>query len=186
MKVFAGSTILGDGSVVLILDPGALAASSGAVESGGAQRTTAPPKLGNLPRGDSLLLFRAGGDTPKALRLSSLLRIEEIAPGRIEQIDGKPVILYRGATLPIHVFGAVSNGKRHAALIAAHDGKICAFLADAVMDTADDVALLDRTLATPGLLGVATVAGRPVEVIDAAYYTQSTGIRLPAAERNAA
>ncbi len=34
LRSFAGSTILGDGSVVLILDPGALAALVGAVESG--------------------------------------------------------------------------------------------------------------------------------------------------------
>jgi two-component system, chemotaxis family, sensor kinase CheA len=186
MKLFAGSTILGDGSVVLILDPGALAAAIGLAESGEPGRTLSPPNLDSLPRGDGLLLFRAGSDTPKALRLASLLRIEEIVPGRIEQIDGKPVILYRGTALPIHVFGSVSTTERQVALIAAHNGRICGFLADAVMDTVDDMPLLDRSLISPGLLGVAMIAGRPVEIIDAAHYTQNAGTRLPLAERSAA
>jgi two-component system, chemotaxis family, sensor kinase CheA len=186
MKLFAGSTILGDGSVVLILDPGALAAAIGVAESGEPGRTIAPPKLGNLPRGDGLLLFRAGSDTPKALRLASLLRIEEIVPGQIEQIGGKPVILYRGAALPLHVLGAVSTVDRRVVLIAAHDGRICGFLADAVMGTVDDMPVVDRSLAAPGLLGVATIAGRPVEIIDAAHYTQNAGTRLSPAGRSAA
>jgi hypothetical protein len=105
-------------------------------------------------------------------------------PGQIEQIDGKPVILYRGAALPLHVLGAVSTVDRRVVLIAAHDGRICGFLADAVMDTVDDMPLVDRSLAAPGLLGVATIAGRPVEIIDAAHYTQNAGIRL--VERSAA
>jgi two-component system, chemotaxis family, sensor kinase CheA len=184
MKLFAGSTILGDGSVVLILDPGALAAAIGVAESGEPGRIIAPPKLGNLPRGDGLLLFRAGSHTPKALPLASLLRIEEIVPGQIEQIDGKPVILYRGTALRIHLFDAVSTTDRQVVLIAAHDGWVCGFLADAVMDTVDDMPLVDRSLAAPGLLGVATIAGRPVEIIDAAHYTQNAGTRL--VERSAA
>jgi two-component system chemotaxis sensor kinase CheA len=186
MNIFAGSTILGDGSVALILDPEALAAAVGVAENGEPSRTMAPTKLGNVPRGEGLLLFRAGGETPKALRLASLLRIEELAPGRIEHIDGKPVILYRGATLPLHVFGAVPAAERQVALIAVHDSRVCGFLADAVMDTVDDMPPIDRALASSGVLGVATIAGQPVEIIDAAHYTQAAGVKLPAAERSAA
>jgi len=186
-RLFAGSTVLGDGSVVLILDPGALAAMTGASDSVEPVRAPAPPpQLGGSMRGDGLLLFRAGGATPKALRLASLLRIEEIAPGQIEQIDGKPVILYRGAALPLHLFGAAAPGGRQFALIAAHDGRICAFVADAVLDTVDDMPVLDRALAGPGLLGVAMIGGRPVEIVDAAHYVTTASARLPAPERSAA
>jgi two-component system chemotaxis sensor kinase CheA len=186
-RLFAGSTILGDGSVVLILDPGALAAVVGAVENAEPARAAAPlPKLGGGARGDGLLLFRAGGETPKALRLASLLRIEEIAPGQIEQINGKPVILYRGATLPLHVFGEMLPGVQRLALIATHDGRMCGFLADTVIDTVEEMPALDRSLAGPGLLGVATIAGRPVEIVDAAHYVKAASTRLSAPERNAA
>jgi two-component system, chemotaxis family, sensor kinase CheA len=186
-RFFAGSTILGDGSVVLILDPGALAAAVGAAQLVAPARPATPlPKLGGSARGDGLLLFRAGGDTPKGLRLSSLLRIEEIAPGQIEQIDGKPVMLYRGATLPLHRFGDAPAGIQRFALIATSDGRMCGFLADAVIDTVEEMPALDRALAGPGVLGVATIAGRPVEIVDAAHYMKAASTRVPAPERNAA
>jgi hypothetical protein len=54
------------------------------------------------------------------------------------------------------------------------------------MDTVDDMPVVDRSLAVPGLLGVATIAGRPVEIIDAAHYTQNAGTRLSPAGRSAA
>jgi two-component system chemotaxis sensor kinase CheA len=184
-NLFAGSTILGDGSVAPILDPGALATAIGVADSSEPSRTMVPPKLGNLPRGEGLLLFRAGDETPKALRLESLLRIEELAPGRIEYINGKPTILYRRAMLPLHAFGAVSATERYVALIAVHDGRVCGFLADAVMDTVGDMAPINRALASPGVLGVATIADRPVEIVDAAYYAKA-GVKHPAAERSAA
>ena len=184
-RLFAGSTILGDGSVVLILDPGALAAAVGAVESAEPARAAVPlPKLGG--RGEGLLLFRAGGETPKALRLASLLRIEEIVPGQIEQIDGKPVMLYRGAALPLHLFGEALPGARRLVLIATHDSRMCGFLADAVIDTVDEMPALDRSLAGPGLLGVVTIDARPVEIVDAAHYVKAASTRLPVPERSAA
>jgi two-component system chemotaxis sensor kinase CheA len=187
LRFFAGSTILGDGSVVLILDPGALAALVGTVESGEPVRAAVPlPKLGGGAHGDGLLLFRAGGETLKALRLASLLRIEEIAPGQIDRIDGKPVMLYRGAALPLHLFSAMPAGECRLVLIAAHEGRMCGFLADAVIDTVDDIPGLDRALAGPGILGVATVAGRPVEIVDAAHYVKAASTRLSAPGRSAA
>jgi len=186
-RVFAGSTILGDGSVVLILDPGALAAAVGAVESIEPVRAAAsPPRRGSDARGDGLLLFRAGGETPKALHLASLLRIEEIGPGQIEQIDGKRVTLYRGAALPLHLFDDMPPEARQLVLIATHDGRMCGFLADAVIDTIEEMPALDGSLAGPGLLGVATIAGRPVEIVDAAHYIKIASTRLPVPERSAA
>ncbi|HEX3972257.1 MAG TPA: chemotaxis protein CheA, partial [Stellaceae bacterium] len=47
LRLFAGSTILGDGSVVLILDPGVLAATVGVAEHHEPARAIAPSKLGN-------------------------------------------------------------------------------------------------------------------------------------------
>jgi two-component system chemotaxis sensor kinase CheA len=186
-RLFAGSTILGDGSVALILDPGALAAAVGTVESADpASPATAPPKLGGEACGDGLLLFRAGDEMSKALRLASLLRIEEVAPEQIEQLDGKPVMPYRGATLPLHLFGAMPTGERRLVLVAVDDGRVCGFLADAIIDTVDDWSALDRAWARPGVVGVATIAGRPVQIVDAAHYVKAASTRLPEPERSAA
>ena len=186
-RLFVGSTLLSDGSVALILDPGALAAAVDAVEGAEPVRPAAPlSKVGATAGGDGLLLFRAGGETPKALRLASLLRIEKIAPGQIEKTDGKPVMLYRGTVLPLHLFGTRSAGDGRFALIAAEDSRMCGFLADAVIDTVDEIPALDRSVASPGVLGIATVAGRRVEIIDAAHYVKAASTHLPPREQNAA
>jgi two-component system chemotaxis sensor kinase CheA len=185
-RFFAGSTILGDGSVVLILDPGPLAVLAGTVASDEPARAVPLPMLGGSAGGGGLLLFHAGSEAPKALRLISLLRIEEIASGQIDHVDGKPVVFYRDAALPLHLFGALPAGERQLLLIAAHDGRMCGFLADAVIDTVADMPALDRAQAGPGVLGVATIAGQPVEIVDAVHYMKAASARLPAPARSAA
>jgi len=163
------------------------AAAVGAAESVAPMHAAKPlPKVGDDARDDGLLLFRAGGETPKALRLASLLRIEEITLEQIEQMDGKPVMLYRGAPLPLHLCGAILAGERRFVLIATHEGRMCGFIADAVIDTVEETPALDRARARPGVLGVATVAGRPLEIIDAAHYVKAASTRLPSSTRSAA
>ena len=186
-RLFAGSAILGDGSVALILDPSALTAAVVAVERVEPVRAAAPlSTLGDGARGDALLVFRAGGETPKALRLSSLLRLEKIAPGQIEEIDGRPVMLYRGAALPLHLFKSLSASDQRFVLIATHEGRICGFLADEVIDTVDQMLWLDSTMAGPGALGVVTVTGRPVEIVDVEHYMKTASTQLSARNRSAA
>jgi two-component system, chemotaxis family, sensor kinase CheA len=188
VKLFAGSTILGDGSVVLILDPGALAAAVGAVEAVEPSRAPeTPPKLANTARGGGLLLFRAGSATPKALPLAAILRIEEAAAEQIERIDGKPMMLYRGAALPLHGFDAATSGAaRQPVVIVAQAGKIFGFLVDDIIDTVEEALVLDRAAARPGLLGVATVAGRLTEIVDIAHYVTAASVDKPSSARSAA
>jgi two-component system chemotaxis sensor kinase CheA len=188
MKLFAGSTILGDGSVVLILDPGALAAAVGAVETIEPPRAVAPlPKLGGAARGTGMLVFRAGSESAKAIPLAAILRIEEVALSTIEQIDGRPAMSYRGSFLPLHVFGtSVSGRAKQRIVIASQDGKTIGFPVDEILDTIDESLVLDRALARPGLIGVGMLAGRLTEIVDVAHYAAAKGIDTPPPARSAA
>src|SRR3546814_16323572 len=100
--VFAGNTILGDGSVVMILDPNGIAAKRG--QAKGADRSGAG-MAGMHAAGDSdkvaLLLFRGGGATPKAVPLALVERLEEIDVTAIEHADGRPPVQYRGTLMPL-------------------------------------------------------------------------------------
>jgi hypothetical protein len=87
--------------------------------------------------------------------------------------------------LPLHLFGNTAAGERFA-LIATHDGRMCGFLADALIDMIDEVPTLDRSVASRGLLGIAAVAGRRVEIVDAAHYLTAASAPVPAQEQNAA
>lgn len=72
IEMFSGNTILGDGSVIMILDPnGIAAASSGEMAVGDAAATDTA--VAHATRQDdkiALLLFRAGGVSPKAVPLA--------------------------------------------------------------------------------------------------------------------
>src|ERR1041385_8025920 len=71
IAMFSGNTILGDGSVIMIIDPNGIAKSVGTVSS---QHTMADDpdamKRGSADEMTSLLIFRAGSAQPKAVPLA--------------------------------------------------------------------------------------------------------------------
>ena len=97
VRLFAGTTILGDGTVVLILDPGGLAAAVGAAEAiEPAPAVAPPPKLGGTARGSSMLAVSRRRRALRRYRSRRCYGSRKSRRGQIEQIDGKPVMLYRG------------------------------------------------------------------------------------------
>ncbi|MDB5490539.1 MAG: histidine kinase, gyrase and HSP90-like ATPase family protein [Micavibrio sp.] len=107
LPVFSGNTILGDGHVIMILDP------SGIMNAAGIGNTTpqtqgeedAMNKLSaraELP----LLLFEdgdiTGGKSVKAVPLNNVSRLEEIDMANVERANGQAVIQYRDSLMPIY------------------------------------------------------------------------------------
>ena len=94
IPMFSGNTILGDGSVVMILDPNGLARHT--------SEMTSSTDLGNQDErreaGEemrSMLVFYAGDQEAKALPLSLIARLEEFDAERIETVNGQAVVNYR-------------------------------------------------------------------------------------------
>src|SRR5262249_24417406 len=94
--IFSGNTILGDGSVILILDPNGLVHAIGAVPTAEPPAHEVHDDKSNGQPSEPLLVFRAGSPNPKAVPLSLVTRLEEIDPGTIEQSNGQQVVQYRG------------------------------------------------------------------------------------------
>src|SRR5690606_4218016 len=103
LSMFSGNTILGDGSVIMIIDPNGIAqavahsAPLGSGEAAGIDAQLAAGK-GNTV---ALLLFRAGGAEPKAVPLSLVTRLEELPVEKIERATGRQVVQYRGSLMPL-------------------------------------------------------------------------------------
>ena len=75
--VFSGNTVLGDGSVVMILDPNGLASNMGASHSSeSASRRHDKAKTSQDGETAALLTFKAGAGAPKAVPLSLVARLE--------------------------------------------------------------------------------------------------------------
>ena len=103
VSIFSGNTILGDGSVIMIIDPNALGSVVGSIEGQAGERANevaASATAANEAK-TSLLLFRAGSPALKAVPLSLITRLEEIDLDTIERCNDEDVVQYRGALMPL-------------------------------------------------------------------------------------
>ena len=103
IDMFSGNTILGDGAVIMIIDPNGIAKALGA--SGSSAHDMADDNASaHAASGEqltSLLVFRAGSSQPKAVPLGLVTRLEEIATDKIELSNGRYMVQYREQLMQI-------------------------------------------------------------------------------------
>jgi two-component system, chemotaxis family, sensor kinase CheA len=172
--MFSGNTILGDGSVIMILDPNGIAAATGEITVGEqARRSEALARTGVREDRTALLLFRAGDAGQKAVPLSLVARLEEIDLKQVEYSNGKPVMQYRGKLMPLVSIGSAcrmrSEGRQPILVFADHDRSM-GLVVDEIVDIVEDHLSVELVADCPGLIGSAIVAGRATEIIDAGFY----------------
>src|ERR1700750_1592354 len=103
IDMFSGNTILGDGAVIMIIDPNGIAKALGASGSS-AHEMAEDHAAAHASSGEqmtSLLVFRAGTDQPKAVPLALVTRLEEIAADKIEISNGRYMVQYRDQLMPL-------------------------------------------------------------------------------------
>ncbi|TNE66703.1 MAG: hybrid sensor histidine kinase/response regulator [Alphaproteobacteria bacterium] len=177
LEIYSGNTILGDGSVIMILDPNGIAAKANAsagdheheeerAKEDAKRRTVRDEK-------ESMLLFRAGGKHPKAVPLGLVARLEEIEIGNIEESDGRLMVQYRGALMPLILadqnMSIRAEGKQPVLVFT--DGDYTMGLAvDEILDIVEDKLEIKLASDRKGVVGSAIIAGKASEVIDVAYY----------------
>src|SRR5213076_3239506 len=103
IDMFSGNTILGDGAVIMIIDPNGIAKALGAAGSA-AHGMTDENAATHALTGEqltSLLVFRAGSAQPKAVPLGLVTRLEEISTDKIELSNGRYMVQYREQLMPL-------------------------------------------------------------------------------------
>ncbi len=172
ITMFSGNTILGDGSVIMILDPNGIARATAI--GGGDHRGALHAATGAQRTEDrtAILVFRAGGRQPFAVPLGLVARLENIPRERIEASAGALVTQYRGRLMPlVPVSGSVDGQReRHPVLVFADGGRSMGLLVDEIVDVVEERLDIELSAARPGLLGTAVVAGHATDVIDTAYW----------------
>ena len=112
IAAYAGATIMGDGTVALILDVLGLAQQSNVLtehrdrmlrEQEGRESDAASDTA-------SLLIVETEGGNRSAIRLSTVARLEKFESSRIEQSGQNQVIQYRGEILPLVWLGQGFGG----------------------------------------------------------------------------
>lgn len=174
--VFSGATILGDGSVIMILDPNGLAQECAVEgEAGASSDQAADTAIAQAAARQRLLLVRAGGPEPKAVPVSLITRLEDIDAAAIEIVDGRHVVQYRGRLLPLaHAAGpgAFRTEGRQPVLVFAEDGRSAGVAVDAILDVVEEALELELGSDRPGVIGSAIVQGNATEMLDIGWFME--------------
>jgi two-component system chemotaxis sensor kinase CheA len=123
------------------------------------------------------LIFRAASDRPKAVPLSLVSRIEEIDCRNIEMADGRYIVKYRDALLPLRSFDQVRIKREGAQpiLVFSEQGHSVGLLFDEIVDIAEEKFDVKIAGDRPGILGYAVVRGIITEIIDVEFFLAGSG-----------
>ncbi len=174
IQMFSGNTILGDGSVVMILDPNGIAAATGEVELADESVDSAAEQ--KAARGDetvSMLVFRAVGKAPKAVPLSLVARLEEIDLEKIEISNDQYVVQYRGQLMPlVRMEGAEELGSegRQPVIVFSDRDRSMGLVVDEIMDIVEDRVKIELTSNREGYVGSGVIAEQATDILDVGYY----------------
>ncbi len=181
VAVFSGNTILGDGSVIMILDPNGIARATGVTAEGagrGAESAAAGTRSADRT---ALLLFRAGDATPKAVPLGLVARLDDLPVEQIEYSGGVPVVQYRGQLMPLVSMSGLGLSPdaeargRQTVLVFSERERSLGVMVDAILDVVEERLEVKPGAERPGFLGSAVIAGKVTDVIDTAWWLRQAG-----------
>jgi two-component system chemotaxis sensor kinase CheA len=174
IDMFSGNTILGDGAVIMIIDPNGIAKALGA--AGSASRELADENAAShASSGEqltSLLVFRAGSSQPKAVPLALVTRLEEIATDKIELSNGRYMVQYREQLMPLVQMNGVNvqSAGSQPILVFADDGRSMGLVVDEIIDIVEERLHIEVAGSQDGILGSAVIKGQATEVIDVGHF----------------
>jgi two-component system chemotaxis sensor kinase CheA len=174
IDMFSGNTILGDGAVIMIIDPNGIAKALGA--SSNASHEIADENAAHRAAGaeqlTSLLVFRAGSSQPKAVPLGLVTRLEEIAADKIELSNGRSMVQYREQLMPLVQMSGVdirTTGSQPI-LVFADEGRSMGLVVDEIIDIVEERLHIEVAGSSDGILGSAVIKGQATEVIDVGHF----------------
>ena len=171
---YSGNTILGDGSVIMILDPNGIANATGEITVGadaGGEAEVAD--VSHADEKSSMLVFRAGGDDLKAVLLALIARLEDIDMATAEKTHDQYVVQYRGHLMPLIPLNSTHEWKsegRQPILVFTDRERSMGLVVDEIIDIVEDILKIEIAADEPGLIGTAILDGKATDIIDAGHY----------------
>ena len=178
ISMFSGNTILGDGSVIMILDPNGIAEASGQIgisDGGEAADARGAKSRGHGEEAVPLLLFRTTSGVPMAVPLALVARLEEIEKKAIERSNDRWVVQYRGQLMPLIAMSpeqdmSIAKDGRQPVLVFSDRDHAMGLMVDEIVDIVEAKLNVDLAAEQPGRIGSAIIAGQATEIVDAGYY----------------
>jgi two-component system, chemotaxis family, sensor kinase CheA len=175
VAVYAGATILGDGSAALILDVLALAQRAGVLRAGRElARRAADHADDDRPKTrEALLVASVGQDRQVAIPLAMVTRLEEFPAAAVEHVGRRELVQYRDEILPLYRLtglpgdaGARADDDVLAVVVCATRGRSVGLVVDAILDIVEGGPPSGDHLDGVGLIGTAVVHEKITELLD--------------------
>ena len=173
--LYSGATVLGDGTVALILDVQALARRALRTETAERQDSRRPPRsaaAATETERQRMLLAAIGGGRRVAIPLDTVTRLEQVRTDAVEKVGNREVVQYRGAILPIvrldRHLGAYGETDREVleVIVYTDHGRSVAIVVEEILDIVDGEAAVRSDIDDLGLLGSAVLGDKVTELLD--------------------
>jgi two-component system chemotaxis sensor kinase CheA len=179
---YAGATIMGDGTVALIIDVMGIAIASGLV--GAAHEHASAALQLDGAREDStsqtLLVVDLGDARRFALPVSMISRLESVPSSAVEYADGREVIQYRGEILPLvrltdFLGGPVApeSSDDIRFVVYAYEGRRCGLVVSRILDIVEIALDLEPRDEEDNLLGTVVIQKQVTDVLNLRRLAQS-------------
>jgi two-component system chemotaxis sensor kinase CheA len=199
VKTFAGSSIMGDGKVALILDVLGLAQRANVVsetrERSVVEKTASATDSSEGEQ--TFLLFAGLGDSRMAIPLNTLARLEEFPVAQVEMSGNEWVTQYRGQILPLVRLAVVMEERRSRlralqappnpdsgplqVLVMHHEGHSFGLVVERILDIVEARADVKSKATRAAVLYSVVIGERVTELLDIPAILQISGISGAAA-----
>ncbi len=177
--IFSGNTILGDGQVIMIIDPAAIVRIFNVEKEGSNAETSIMNRIEHTKQiaseTASMLVFRAGEGLPKAMPLALISRLHVFRSQDVKKSGDKMLVEYNGDLLELLLIEKSSQnlGAGDVMTLILSDDRSesrLGLIIDTVIDIVEDKLHLNASTARPGFLGSMLLKDQTVDIIDIAYY----------------
>ncbi len=185
LPLFSGNTILGDGQVIMILDPAGVLKAAGMSESADSMRSAEVEEVAQTRGAEmQLLLFKAGDETLKAAPLHMISRLEKIDTGDLEYADGRPVIKYLDQLMPVLSIDSLPREGVHPLIIFKTENRLAGLMVREIIDITKyygDV----QVSSSQNLLGSVIIKDQATDVLNPEWYARMGMSRASGANNGA-
>ena len=170
IPLFSGSTILGNGEVVLIMDLNYFSVTND--KSKGLSFDITQDDIDGDKNKQTIILIFKSQNKLKAVPLALVSRIDEIHTSEVQDVQGQSIFLYREQLIPIMDYVDDPNRTEEAfpILMFSDRGYKIALVIDEVVDIIEASTEIQLDSNTEDDLGTAIIQGVPMTVIDSQSY----------------
>jgi two-component system chemotaxis sensor kinase CheA len=174
---YSGATIMGDGSVALILDVLGIAQRARVVSE--VRERALVDKLEALQeeskRRRSFMLFEVGKNGRLVMPLSMVERLEEFPRNEVERSGGQEVVQYRGEIMPLinlqEVLGYAAceitdDSSPLQVLVYSEQGRCVGMVVERILDIVEEAVAVERKVQRKGISGSLVVQDRVTDLLD--------------------